>query len=485
MTFDRDWRLVLDGDRTGTASTLVVRNPATNERIADAPAGTPADIDRAVEAARSAVDSWRWTDPEQRAARLTELAEIVRDHQDELTELETLENGKPLWQARKDVISTEKTLRYYAGAADKFHGATVADTPEEVAKKVHEPYGVVGVVIPWNWPPMHTVDFLAPAVATGNTVVLKAAPETPLSSLRIAELALEVLPDGVFNVVTGGVEPGQALTSHEDVDALAFTGNDVTGSHILDAAAEHITPALMELGGKNPAVVFEDANVDNAVTALVYNSHYNSGQACTNPERLLVQDAVYEEFKAKYARAVEDLVVGDGRADGTQVGPLVSPAQEERVTGYIDGAIDDGATVVARADRPTDPALQDGNFVPPILFEGVSPDAEIAREEVFGPVATLFSFDSEAEALAMANDTKYGLAFSVWSKDLDRAHRVATQAQAGIVTVNHPSRSRFGLPFGGYKRSGQGRKKDFLETLREFTQSKAIQINLTDDVPSL
>lgn len=485
MTFDRDWRLLIDGDRVETESTLVVRNPATNKRIGEAPSGTPADIDRAVAAAREASESWRWTDPEERAANLTELADVVRDHQDELTELETLENGKPLWQARKDVISTEDTLRYYAGAADKFHGATVADTPEEVAKKVHEPYGVIGVVIPWNWPPMHTVDFFAPAAATGNTVVLKTAPETPLSSLRIAELAADIFPDGVFNVVTGGVEPGKALTSHDDVDALAFTGNDATGSQILKAAGENITPALMELGGKNPALVFEDANLDNAVTALVYNSYYNSGQACTNPERLLVQESVYEEFREKYARAVENLAVGDGRDEGTQVGPLVSPQQKDRVDGYIERAIDDGANVVARADEPDDPALEDGNFVAPILFDGATPDQEISCQEVFGPVATLFSFETEAEGLALANDTEYGLSFSIWSKNLDRAHRVANQAEAGIVTVNHPSRSRFGLPFGGYKRSGQGRKKDFVETLRAFTQSKGIQINLTDDVPSL
>jgi len=478
-----EWQMLINGEHVEAADgdRLDVLNPATGEVFDTAPAGTADDMDAAVAAARDAFDAWRNVKPERRGGYLFELADRLEDIHDELVELETRENGKPLFQSENDVTNAERITRYYAGAADKIRGDTVLDTDEEVLKTVYEPMGVVGIVIPWNWPPIHTAEFAFVAVATGNTVVMKPAPETPLSSLRIAEVAADVLPDGVFNVVSGGVEPGARLTEHPDVNKLAFTGNDATGVKVLEAAARNITPAMMELGGKNPAIVFPDANMEKAVTGLTYNAFYNSGQACTNPERLLLHRDIYDEFLDEYTSHVEDIIVGDGADKRTEVGPLASAQQEETVRAAIDSATEQGAEIIEQADPPDNPELEDGFFVPPTVFDNVTPDMDVACDEVFGPVVAPIPFEDEAHAIELANDTEYGLAASVWSQDMNRAHRVTNNIEAGILCVNHPTRSRQGLPFGGYKRSGIGRKKGLDETMREYLEVKSVQIDLTDD----
>ena len=485
--FDREWQLYIDGEfrEASNERRIDVENPATGEVFATVPDGTEADMEEAVAAAKRSTDDWKWTDPTDRASRLFELADRIEDHHDELVELETAENGKPLDQSVNDVVAAAKIFRFYAGAADKFYSDTVEYTPEKVRQKVFEPYGVVGIIIPWNWPPMHTADFLSVALATGNTTVLKPAPDTPLSSLRIAELAADVLPDGVLNVVSGGVAPGRTLTSHGDVDKIAFTGHDETGEKVLEAAAEHITPTTMELGGKNPAIVFEDADMDKTVGGVIASTFYNSGQACSDSERVLIQESVYEEFRDRLADEVESLVVGDGFDERTQIGPLANEQQVEKFRHYLDVARREGATVLAQAETPDDPDLEGGHWVPPTLLDGVEPDSQFSNEEVFGPIAGLVPFSDEREAIEMANDVEYGLSTTVWTQDINKAHRVASQVEVGQLAINDTAGGSLGMPFGGYKRSGIGRKKDFSETMRGFTTVKAIRIDTTDDRPSL
>jgi acyl-CoA reductase-like NAD-dependent aldehyde dehydrogenase len=344
---------------------------------------------------------------------------------------------------------------------------------------------VVGVIIPWNWPAMHTGDFLAAPLAAGNTVVLKPAPETPLTSLRMGEIIADVLPDGVVNIVSGATAPGAALVGHPDIDKIAFTGNDTTGEQILESAAANITPAMLELGGKNPAIVFPDADLDAALETVLANAYFNSGQACTNPERLLLHDSIYDEFLARFAEKVAALNVGDPFDAATQIGPLASKEQVERMTDYVDLARAEGAEVVAQAELPADSDLADGNWARPTLIAGVTPDMRVAQEEVFGPFVGVMSFADENEAIDIANGVEYGLSTAVFTSDIDRAHRVADALRAGVIGINHPSLTWQGLPFGGFKRSGMGRKNDFPEAMREFSEPKSIELDLSEETLSL
>lgn len=476
------WKMLIGGTFVpgGASTPLLVTNPATGEVLGEAPAASAADVDAAVGAAREAYRSWRWVQPEKRAAMLYEIAERIRAHHDELVDLETWENGKPRAQSARDVTNAERTFRFYAGATDKFYGQSVLDSPREMRKIVYEPYGVVAVIIPWNWPPMHTADFGALALATGNTVVLKPAPETPLSSLRIAELAADVLPAGVLNVVTGGVETGVQLVAHENIDFIAFTGSDRTGEKILAAAARRILPTMMELGGKNASIIFPDADLDRAVQGMVRSAFFNSGQACSGSERVLVHEDVYKAFMERFTSAVASLVVGDGFDERSIVGPMVSRRQQEKVRDALDRAAADGASIPARAALPADGRLAGGFWVPPTVVTDAAPDAAIMTEEVFGPVAGILPFRDEDEAVRIANGVDYGLTAGVWTHDLGVAHRMATRIEAGLVAVNRVNTGELGLPFGGYKRSGVGRKKDFTEAMRSFSRVKAIQMSFED-----
>ena len=485
--FDRDWQHVIDGEfrPASDGGRLDVVYPATGEAFTTAPDGTAEDVEAAIEAARTAFEDWRWTSPSERAGMLEALADRIEAHHDELVELETRENGKPLSQSARDVRAAAKTFRYYAGGIDKFYSDSVSHTRTEVKQKVFEPHGVVGVIIPWNWPPMHTADFAAVALAAGNTVVLKPSPDTPLSSLRIAEFATDILPDGVLNVVSGGTEPGVALTSSPDVDMIAFTGHDRTGEKVLAAAAEHITPTMMELGGKNPAIVFDDANLERTVDGVISSAFFNSGQACSDAERLLLHEDVADAFVERLSAAVEALVVGDGHDDATQIGPMVNELQVEKFDRYLEVATDEGAEVLAQSSLPDDPDLEGGYWVAPTLLGSADQAMRIMQEEVFGPVLAATTFADEAEAVAKANDVDYGLTATIWTEDVGRAHRVASQVEAGVVAVNATGGGGLGMPFGGYKRSGIGRKKDFTETMRQFSQVKTIRIDLTDEPFSL
>ncbi|MEJ2665784.1 MAG: aldehyde dehydrogenase family protein [Deinococcales bacterium] len=474
------WKMLIGGEFVpGGGAALEVMNPATGEVLGEAPAASETDVSNAVAAAREAYTTWRWTAPEKRGEMLFEIARRIREHHDELVDLETWENGKPRIQSVRDVTNAERTFRFYAGASDKFYGQSVYDSPTEMRKIVYEPYGVVAVIIPWNWPPMHTADFSALALATGNTVVLKPAPETPLSSLRIAELAADVLPPGVLNVVTGGVDTGVQLVAHPGIDFIAFTGSDKTGEKILAAAATRILPTMMELGGKNASILFPDADIDKAVQGMVRSAFFNSGQACSGSERVLVHETIYKTFMERFTSAVAGLVVGEGFDERSIVGPMVSRRQQEKVQGALERATAAGACIPVRSDLPRDERLEGGFWVPPTVITEAAPDAEIMTEEVFGPVAGILPFKDEDEAIAIVNAVDYGLTSGVWTHDLGVAHRMATRIEAGVVAVNRVNTGELGLPFGGYKRSGVGRKKDFLEAMRSFSRVKAIQMDLS------
>ena len=453
-----------------------VHNPATGEVVAAVAGGGAAEVDAAVRRARRVYDeAWSEVPARQRGRLLYDCARVVREHADELAALETLEMGKPYAQARRfDVEFCISSFEFYAGLADKVPGDSV-DLGPVAAHTVHEPYGVVGGIIPFNWPPIHTAAKSAPALAAGNVVVLKPPEQDPLTIMRIVELLGEVLPADVVQVVPGrGPEAGSALAGHPLVERLSFTGSTATGRAVLKLAADAMTPATLELGGKNPLVVFADADLDAAVRGAIEGAFFNQGEACTAASRLLVEDAIHEEFAERLAAGVSRLRVGDGRDPATHVGPLITEAQQRRVLGYIDGAVAEGATVAAQATLPSDPRLAGGYWVAPTLFTGVTPSMAIAREEVFGPVTAVLRFSGETEALTMANDTPYGLVAAVYTGDHARARRLARLIAAGVVMINNYNRAFLGTPFGGYGDSGYGREHA-IESLLEFTRTKSIR----------
>ena len=451
-------------------------DPATGAVVATVEGAGAAEVDAAVRRARVAYDEvWRHTNARERGRLLAECSRVIRDHADDLALLETTEMGKPYSQARRfDVEFCISSFSFYAGLADKLPGAAY-DLGPIAAHTVHEPYGVVGGIIAFNWPPIHTAAKSAPALAAGNTVVLKPPDQDPLTIMRIVELLADILPPDVLQVVPGaGPGPGSALAGHPLVERLSFTGSTATGRAVLKLAADAMTPVTVELGGKNPLVVFADADLDAAVRGALEGAYFNQGEACTAASRLLVEESVHEEFAGRLAAAVERLRVGDGRDPASHVGPLISRAQQQRVLGYIEQAVADGATVAARAALPEDPRLAGGPWVAPVLFTDVTPDMTIAREEVFGPVTAVVRFSGEDEALALANDTPYGLVAAVYTGDHARARRVARRLDAGVVMINNYNRALLGTPFGGFGDSGYGREHA-IESMLEFTRTKNIR----------
>ncbi len=456
--------------------TFDVEDPATGRVIATVAGGGAPEVDAAVRRARVAYDEvWRHVSARERGRLLSECSRVIRDHADELALLETTEMGKPYSQSRRfDVEFCISSFQFYAGLADKLPGAAF-DLGPVAAHTVHEPYGVVAGIIAFNWPPIHTAAKSAPALAAGNTVVLKPPDQDPLTIMRIVELLRDVLPDGVLQVVPGpGPAPGSVLASHPLVERLSFTGSTATGRAVLKLAADAMTPVTVELGGKNPLIVFADADLEAAVRGAVEGAYFNQGEACTAASRLLVEESVHDEFTGRLAAAVERLRVGDGRHPATHVGPLITRAQQERVLGFIDQAVAEGATLAARAALPDDPALAGGYWVAPALFTDVTPSMTIAREEVFGPVTAVLRFSGEDEALALANDTPYGLVAAVYTTDHGRARRVARRLDTGVVMVNNYNRALLGTPFGGFGDSGYGREHA-IESLLEFTRTKNIR----------
>ena len=454
---------------------FVVYDPASGEPLRIVQGGGAAQVDAAVRAADEAQRAWRRRPARERGRALAEVAQVLRGHADELARLETEENGKPLAQSRyTDLEACIGAFEFFGGLAGRLP-SSCNDLGPIVSIEFLEPYGVVGGILPFNWPPIHFAAKAAPALAVGNTVVLKPGEQAPLTVLRLAELANQVLPADVLQAVPGTAAAGAALAGHPLVRKLSATGSPETGRRVLRAAAEHLTPTLLELGGKNPLLVFEDADLDLAAAGVIEGAYFNQGEACTAASRVLVHEQVHDALVARLGPAVRRLRVGDGLDPATHVGPLVSARQQRQVLEWLEIARAEGAVVAAQAPLPANARLAGGYFVAPTLLTGVGPGSRVAREEIFGPVTCVIPFSDEADAVRSANSTEFGLVAAVYTTDQARAMRVARQIEAGVVFVNNYNRNLLGTPFGGTRSSGYGREHA-VATLHEFGYTKAIRL---------
>ncbi len=461
--------------------TFEVVNPATGEGIGHAARGRAEDIDRAVEAARQAfkTSAWRGMDPFQRGRLLWAWARRVEAEQESLATLLTLENGKPLRHARDEVDTIIRNLEYYAGWSDKSDGRVLRVPGQAFDYIVHEPLGVVGHIIPWNYPLDIFARGVAPCLTVGNTVVVKPAEETPLSAVALARLASEVgIPDGVVNVVTGlGSEAGAALAGHPGIDGLAFCGSVETGKRILLAAAPHVTPVVsLELGGKSPCLIFPNSDVEHAAQSAAMGICFNTGQSCGALSRVLVHKDVTSEVVRIIAATLATISLGPGLED-PDMGPLVSQAQLERVLGYIELGCHEGARLLYGGHRPKAERLARGFFIEPAIFIDAQPGMKIVEEEIFGPVLAILPFGDEEEAVRLANSSAYGLSAEIWTRDLSRAHRMAAQLDVSHVTINGGGGFGVEAPFGGVKQSGFGREGGW-ESVLQYSRVKNVWVNL-------
>jgi acyl-CoA reductase-like NAD-dependent aldehyde dehydrogenase len=464
-----------------SGKTFEDRNPANEELIAEVQEGGAEDIARAVEAARVAFENpkWRNMNPHKRSALLWRLADLIEANADELATLETQDNGKPFFESRKvDLPSVVENFRYFAGMADKVHGETIPVAGPFLNYTLREPIGVVGCIIPWNFPLPQAAWKVAPALACGNTVVLKPAEETPLTALRLAELAAEAgFPPGVLNVVPGfGETAGAALVAHPGVDAIAFTGSTEVGKIVMKAAADTVKKVSLELGGKSPNVVFADADLKAAVRGASTGIYYGKGEVCAAGSRILVERPIYDAFLDAFQQRAAGMTIGDPMDSNTRLGAIVNEAQLERVLGYVEAGKQEGARLVEGGERVRVDGK--GYFVQATLFADVEPGMKIAQEEIFGPVAAVIPFDDVEDGIAKANDTIYGLAAGVWTRDVGKAHRFAKEVQAGTVWVNTYNQYDSASPFGGYKQSGFSRDLGYGAALDKYTQTKSVWVAL-------
>ena len=475
-------RLLIDGQWVEGSKTFDTINPATEEVLTSVAEASGADVDRAVQAARRAFEDrngpWRKLSASERGRLLWKLADLVEKNIDELAELETLDNGKPIFESRYvDMPMVVDVLRYYAGLATKIHGETVNTLETAFTYTLREPVGVVGLIVPWNFPLLLASWKLGPALACGNTVVLKPAEQTPLTTLKLGELSLEAgFPAGVINILTGGPDTGRAIVAHPRIDKIAFTGSTAVGKEIMRGAADTLKRVTLELGGKSPNIVFSDADVDSAVKGAINGIFYGKGEVCNAGSRLFLDSKVKDEFTEKLVGRASKMRPADPLDPKTRLGAIVSRQQMETVLGYIEAGKSEGAKLVAGGKR----ASVDGGkgfFIEPTIFGEVSNDMQIAREEIFGPVLSILTFDDIEEVIERANNNPYGLAAAVWTKDVKKAHLVSRRLKAGTVWINTYGLMDAALPFGGYKSSGFGRELG-AHAIEHYTELKTVWLNM-------
>ncbi len=478
-------KMIVGGQQVDAADGAVfdVVDPATGQVMATAPLGGREDVDRAVEAARRAFDDprgWSSWSAAKRGRTLAKFSALVKSHLEELAQLESRNVGKPISGARGEALAASLVFEYYAGAANKVFGETIPVSKPGLDFTLREPIGVVGLIVPWNFPMMMASWKLGPALAAGNTCILKPASYTPLTAIRLGELALEAgFPAGVVNVVTGpGGTAGAALAGHSGVGKVAFTGETTTGQEIMRLAANNVKKVSLELGGKSPNIVFADADLDKFALESPYAVFDNAGQDCCARSRIFVERSAHERVVEAFVAATRKVKVGAPSDEATEVGTLVSLRQRERVMDYIAIGREEGAELVCGGEAPADPALAHGAYLLPTVFDGVSNDMRIAREEIFGPVVAIIPFDTEEEALRLANATPYGLSGSIWSRDIGKALRTARGLQAGVISVNCNSSVHTEAPFGGYKMSGIGRELG-MHAVELYTELKNVYVDLT------
>jgi aldehyde dehydrogenase (NAD+) len=475
-------QLLIGGEWRDAAGgkTMPVVNPATEEVIADVASAGAADVDAAVAAARAALAGpWGKMSARERGRLVWKLGERLVEQIDEVARLETLHNGKPIMESRHiEIPMAAECLQYFAGWADKVHGETVPVKGQALVYTLREPLGVVACIVPWNFPLLLAIWKVAPALATGNTVILKPASQTPLTALALGQLAVDVgFPPGVLNIITGsGATVGDAIVRHPGIDKIAFTGDTSTGRGIMRGAADTIKHLTLELGGKSPNIVFADADLDAAVRGATTGIFYGKGEVCAAGSRLLVDKSIKDAFLSKVAERTKKMVAGDPLDPKTRLGAISSKSQLERVLKYVELGKKEGATLLAGGSR-TDIGTGKGYFMQPTVFGDVRPDMTIAREEIFGPVLAAIDFADVDEAIARANDSIYGLAAGVWTRDIKKAHYVASKLQAGTVWINTYNVYDTAAAFGGYKQSGVGREMS-VHALDYYTQLKTVWVDL-------
>jgi len=481
----KSYQLFIDGQWVDAESgkTFSTPNPATGETLAEVAEADKADIDKAVSAARRAFEGkWSKMSARDRGRLLYKLSQLIERDTPRLAELETSDNGKPIKESTYiDLPSVVENFEYFAGWCTKIEGETIPVPGQMFNYTLREPVGVCGQIIPWNFPLLMAAWKLAPALAAGNTVVLKPAEQTPVTALELAKLIQEAgFPEGVVNVVPGfGETAGATLASHKGIDKVAFTGSTEVGKLIAKSAAENLTKVSLELGGKAPNIIFADADLDQAVQGAMMGIFFNQGQVCCAGSRLFVEEKVKDEFLGRFKEKAEKIKVGDPMDKGTMMGPQVSEEQLSKIKSYVGIARDEGATVFAGGESPQlDPQFENGYFFQPTIFSEVKNSMRVAQEEIFGPVTSVITFDNDDDLIRQANETIYGLSAGIWTKDITRAHRFAKAVKAGVIWINTYNMFNAASPFGGYKQSGYGREMG-RHALELYTQVKSVWVDLS------